>query len=60
MVCFADTHPKMTPSLESRFASVSVKAVVIAALTLLMSWPLSRVERRGLPCSPGTESSVPR
>jgi len=34
----------MAESLESRFASVSVKAVVIAALTLLMLWPLSRVE----------------
>ncbi|HTB87120.1 MAG TPA: cell envelope integrity protein CreD [Steroidobacteraceae bacterium] len=31
-------------SLESRFASVSVKAAVIAGLTLLMLWPLSRVE----------------
>src|SRR6266478_5960152 len=35
---------EMAESLESRFASVSVKAVVIAALTLLMLWPLSRVE----------------
>lgn len=34
----------MAESLESRFASVSVKAVVIAALTVLMLWPLSRVE----------------
>jgi inner membrane protein involved in colicin E2 resistance len=34
----------MAQSLESRFASVSVKAVVIAALTVLMLWPLSRVE----------------
>jgi inner membrane protein len=34
----------MVESLESRFASVSVKAVVIAALTVLMLWPLSRVE----------------
>jgi inner membrane protein len=29
---------------ESRFESVSVKAVVIGALTILMLWPLSRVE----------------
>jgi inner membrane protein len=35
----------MVESLESRFASVSVKAVVIAALTVLMLWALSRVER---------------
>jgi len=35
----------MVESLERRFASVSVKAVVIAALTVLMLWPLSRVER---------------
>src|SRR5580692_1862139 len=34
----------MIENLESRFTSVSVKAVVIAALTLLMLWPLSRVE----------------
>jgi inner membrane protein len=34
----------MTETLENRFASVSVKAVVIAALTVLMLWPLSRVE----------------
>ena len=34
----------MVESLESRFASVSVKAAVIAGLTLLMLWPLSRVE----------------
>src|SRR5258708_29999588 len=34
----------MVGSLESRFASVSVKAAVIAALTVLMLWPLSRVE----------------
>ena len=31
-------------SRENRFASVSVKALVIAALTILMLWPLSRVE----------------
>jgi len=31
-------------SLERRFESVSIKAVVIAALTVLMLWPLSRVE----------------
>jgi len=30
---------------ETRFASVSVKAVAIAVLTLLMLWPLSQVER---------------
>jgi inner membrane protein len=34
----------MVENLESRFASVSVKAAVIAALTVLMLWPLSRVE----------------
>jgi inner membrane protein len=34
----------MVESLENRFASVSVKAVAIAALTVLMLWPLSRVE----------------
>ena len=34
----------MIENLESRFTSVSVKAVVIAALTVLMLWPLSRVE----------------
>ncbi len=34
----------MVESLESRFTSVSFKAVVIAALTVLMLWPLSRVE----------------
>jgi len=31
-------------SLERRFESISVKAVVIAILTVLMLWPLSRVE----------------
>lgn len=34
----------MVESLESRLTSVSVKAAVIAALTVLMLWPLSRVE----------------
>jgi inner membrane protein len=34
----------MAESLEGRFASVSVKAMLIAALTVLMLWPLSRVE----------------
>jgi inner membrane protein len=34
----------MMQSLERRFESVSFKAVVIAALTLLMLWPLARVE----------------
>jgi inner membrane protein len=34
----------MMQSLESRFESVSFKAAVIAALTLLMLWPLLRVE----------------
>jgi inner membrane protein len=34
----------MVESLEHRFQSVSIKAAVIAALTLLMLWPLSRVE----------------
>ena len=34
----------MVENLERRFASVSVKAVAIAALTVLMLWPLSRVE----------------
>jgi inner membrane protein len=34
----------MAASLESRFTSVSVKAAVIAGLTVLMLWPLSRVE----------------
>ena len=32
-------------SLERRFESISVKAVVITTLTVLMLWPLSRVER---------------
>src|ERR1700730_5568010 len=31
-------------SLERRFESISVKAVVITILTVLMLWPLSRVE----------------
>jgi hypothetical protein len=31
-------------SLERRFESTSVKAVVITILTVLMLWPLSRVE----------------
>lgn len=31
-------------SLEQRFESVSVKGLVISVLTLLMMWPLSRVE----------------
>jgi inner membrane protein involved in colicin E2 resistance len=31
-------------SLERRFESISVKAVVITTLTVLMLWPLSRVE----------------
>ena len=31
-------------SVERRFESISVKAVVIAILTVLMLWPLSRVE----------------
>jgi inner membrane protein len=30
--------------IEPRFGSVSIKAAIIAALTLLMLWPLSRVE----------------
>jgi inner membrane protein involved in colicin E2 resistance len=34
----------MMQNLERRFESVSFKAVVIAALTLLMLWPLMRVE----------------
>ncbi len=34
----------MAENVESRFASVSVKAIVIAALTVLLLWPLSRVE----------------
>jgi inner membrane protein len=34
----------MAQSLESRFASVSVKAGGIAGLTILMLWPLSRIE----------------
>jgi inner membrane protein len=34
----------MMQSLERRFESVSFKAVVIAVLTLLMLWPLARVE----------------
>ncbi len=34
----------MGESLERRFESVTIKAVVIAALTVLMLWPLSRVE----------------
>jgi inner membrane protein len=34
----------MMQSLESRFESVSFKAAVIAGLTLLMLWPLLRVE----------------
>jgi inner membrane protein len=34
----------MDESLESRFTSVSVKAAVIAGLTVLMLWPLARVE----------------
>jgi inner membrane protein len=34
----------MVENVESRFASVSFKAGVIAALTVLMLWPLSRVE----------------
>jgi inner membrane protein len=34
----------MMQSLESRFESVSFKAAVIAGLTLLMLWPLVRVE----------------
>src|ERR1700722_11127465 len=40
----ASSRARMVESLESRFASVSVKAAVIAALTVLMLWPLSRVE----------------
>src|ERR1700688_4606713 len=31
-------------NLERRFDSISVKAVVITILTVLMLWPLSRVE----------------
>jgi inner membrane protein involved in colicin E2 resistance len=31
-------------SLDPRFAPVTVKALVVAGLTLLMLWPLSRVE----------------
>jgi inner membrane protein involved in colicin E2 resistance len=31
-------------SVERRFESISIKALVIAVLTLLMLWPLSRVE----------------
>jgi inner membrane protein len=39
--------------IAQRFESVSIKAAIIAALTLLMLWPLSRVqslvsERQGL------------
>jgi hypothetical protein len=32
------------PSLEHRFQSIPIKALVIAALSLLMLWPLMRVE----------------
>jgi inner membrane protein len=35
----------MMPSLERRFQSISVKALVIALLTFLLLWPLARVER---------------
>ncbi|HEY0802548.1 MAG TPA: inner membrane CreD family protein, partial [Steroidobacteraceae bacterium] len=31
-------------SSENRFASVSIKAAVIAALAVLLLWPLARVE----------------
>ena len=34
----------MAQSIESGFASVSIKALVIAGLTVLMLWPLFRVE----------------
>jgi inner membrane protein len=34
----------MVDGLERRFQSVSIKVVAIAALTMLMLWPLSRVE----------------
>jgi inner membrane protein len=34
----------MMQSVERRFESISIKALVIAVLTVLMLWPLSRVE----------------
>src|ERR1700722_5014208 len=34
----------MTQNLEGRFESVTVKAVIIAVLTIVMLWPLARVE----------------
>jgi inner membrane protein len=34
----------MTQNLEGRFESVTVKAVIIAVLTIVMLWPLVRVE----------------
>jgi inner membrane protein len=34
----------MVQSVERRFESISIKALVIAVLTVLMLWPLSRVE----------------
>jgi inner membrane protein len=34
----------MTQNLESPFESVTVKAVIIAVLTIVMLWPLARVE----------------
>jgi inner membrane protein len=39
-----DAEAKIMPSLERRFESISIKALIIAALTVLMLWPLLRVE----------------
>jgi len=42
--CHLDAEAKIMPSLERRFESISIKALIIAALTVLMLWPLLRVE----------------
>jgi inner membrane protein len=39
-----DVGATIMPSVERRFESISIKALTIAALTLLMLWPLWRVE----------------
>jgi len=42
--CHDSLRATLMPSLDRRFQSISIKALVIAALTLVMLWPLTCVE----------------
>src|SRR5271163_1831946 len=41
---FEINHSSGEENMSARFESVSIKAAIIAALTLLMLWPLGRVQ----------------